>query len=124
MLSGCEVIGFVPTIDAERAREFYCGMLGLEFVEDDGFAMVVRTRGCLVRVVRVGEFKPQPFTMFGWESPAIEDEIRSLTAAGVIFERYGWFAQDALGIWSAPGGARVAWFKDPDGNVLSVSQHG
>jgi hypothetical protein len=69
------------------------------------------------------EVKPAPYTLLGWEVTDIGDEVRELAASGIKFERYGWFEQDALGIWTAPNGDKVAWFKDPDGNVLSVSQH-
>ena len=69
------------------------------------------------------EFTPHPFTLLGWEVTGIEKEVAALAEAGVVFERYGFFEQDALGIWTAPNGDKVAWFKDPDGNTLSVSQH-
>jgi catechol 2,3-dioxygenase-like lactoylglutathione lyase family enzyme len=123
MLSGCELIGIVPTTDAVRAKEFYCGVLGLKFIEDDGFAMVVGAHHATLRIVKMPEFKPFPFTLLGWEVGDISDEVRELQAAGVAFERYGYFEQDELGVWTAPNGSKVAWFKDPDGNTLSVSQH-
>ena len=123
MLRACDLIGIVPTLDKDKAKAFYCEVLGLEFVEDDGFAVVIRLKHGMLRIVKMPEFKPYPFTLLGWETAAIEDEVTALAAAGVVFERYGFFEQDALGIWTAPNGNKVAWFKDPDGNTLSVSQH-
>jgi catechol 2,3-dioxygenase-like lactoylglutathione lyase family enzyme len=123
MLSICELIGIVPTADPAKAKLFYEGVLGLRFIEDDGFALVFAAHHALIRLVKMQEFKPAPFTLLGWEVPDIGDEVRELAASGVAFERYDWFEQDALGIWTAPNGSKVAWFKDPDGNVLSISQH-
>jgi catechol 2,3-dioxygenase-like lactoylglutathione lyase family enzyme len=123
VLSSCELIGIVPTLDKEKAKAFYCDVLGLEFVEDDGFALVLKAHHAAIRIVKMPEFKPFPFTLLGWEVSAIEDEVRALGAAGVTFERFGFFEQDELCIWTAPNGNKVAWFKDPDGNVLSVAQH-
>ncbi len=123
MLRTNKVIGFVPTKDAERARRFFADVLGLQFVADDQFALVFDANGTMLRVVRVKDFTPFPFTLLGWEVSKIEDVVSGLEKKGVVFERYGWFEQDKLGIWTAPGGAKVAWFKDPDGNLLSVSEH-
>ncbi len=123
MLSHCELIGIVPTIDPGPARRFYEGVLRLRFIEDDGFALIFAAHHGTLRLVKMPEFKPAPFTLLGWEVASIEDEVRELTGAGVVFERYGFFEQDALGIWTAPNGSKVAWFKDPDGNTLSLSQH-
>ena len=77
----------------------------------------------MLRIARVKEFTPFPFTVLGWEVEAIEQAVADLGAKGVTFERFPGLRQDPLGIWTAPAGAKVAWFKDPDGNVLSVSQH-
>ena len=117
------LIGFIPTRDADVSRRFYEGVLGLRFVSDDTFAVVLDAEGTMIRLVRVGEFSPQPFTVLGWEVASIDETVDSLTAAGVTLERYGFPGQGEDGIWHAPGGAQVSWFKDPDGNVLSVSQH-
>lgn len=97
-------------------------MLGLRFVKDDGFAMVMDANGIMVRVTKA-QFTPAPFTILGWQVKEIEQVAAGLQGKGVQFERFGFFQQDALGIWTAPTGDKVAWFKDPDGNVLSVSQH-
>ena len=122
MLEQCELIGFVPVTDAVRARAFYVDVLGLEFVSDEPFALVVRAHGRMLRLVKMETVNPAAFTVLGWEVAAIGEMAQGLAGRGVVFLRYPWFEQDELGIWSAPGGAKVAWFKDPDGNVLSLSQ--
>ncbi len=124
MLGLIDTVAFVPTTDAEKARAFYEGVLGLRFVKDDGFAMVLDANGIMIRVAKVGkDFAPAQFTILGWQVSNIEDVVRALQAKGVHFEIFGFFKQDELGIWTTPTGDKVAWFKDPDGNVLSVSQH-
>jgi catechol 2,3-dioxygenase-like lactoylglutathione lyase family enzyme len=124
MLGSTHIVAFVPTRDAEKARAFYEGVLGLHFVKDDGFAMVLDANGIMIRVARVGkDFTPAQFTILGWQVSEIENVVRKLQEKGVHFEIFGFFKQDELGIWTAPTGDKVAWFKDPDGNVLSVSEH-
>ncbi len=123
MLGDKEIVGFVPTRDFEKSRTFYEGVLGLRFLRNDGFAMVLEANGVKVRVAKVPDFKPHAFTILGWQVPDIEAIVTALQARGVHFERFGFFEQDALGIWTAPSGDKVAWFKDPDGNIHSVSQH-
>jgi catechol 2,3-dioxygenase-like lactoylglutathione lyase family enzyme len=123
MLPSEKLIGFVAITDGARAKAFY-EKLGLTFVSEDPFAVVFDSNGNMIRVTKVNEFRPQPFTVLGWQVPDIVAAVKRLQGAGVTFERYGEFMQqDELGIWTAPGGAKVAWFKDPDGNTLSVSQH-
>jgi catechol 2,3-dioxygenase-like lactoylglutathione lyase family enzyme len=117
-------VGFIPTRNAEAARAFYEGVLGLPFVSDDQFALVFHLADdVMLRVVKVGEFQPAQFTIFGWEAFDIVSSLDALAAKGVEFLRFGFLEQDARGIWTSPSGARIAWFKDPDGNVLSISQH-
>ena len=124
MLGSTDIVAFVPTMDSKKARAFYEGTLGLRFVKDDGFALVLDSNGIMLRVGKVPpEFKPAQFTILGWQVSDIEGMVSRLQKKGVLFERYGFFEQDKLGIWTAPTGDKVAWFKDPDGNVLSVSQH-
>ena len=123
MITPGSLIGFVPITDGDRARAFYADVLGLHFVQDDGFAVVLRSGGNMIRLVRMPAVTPAQFTILGWEAAAIEDEVRALAARGVPFLRYSFFEQDELGIWTAPNGNKVAWFTDPDGNVLSLSQH-
>jgi catechol 2,3-dioxygenase-like lactoylglutathione lyase family enzyme len=124
MLGSINIIAFVPTNDTEKARAFYEGVIGLRFVKNDGFALVLDAHGIMVRVAKVPPpFTPAPFTILGWQVTDIEKMAAGLQAKGVHFERFGFFKQDDLGIWTAPTGDKVAWFKDPDGNILSVSQH-
>lgn len=123
MLGTMDIIGFIPTTDAAKARTFYEKVLGLSFVSDDEFALVFNANGNMIRVVKVKQFVPAPYTILGWEVHEIEKAVAALQEKGVHFERYGFFKQDELGIWTSPTGARVAWFKDPDGNTLSLSEH-
>ncbi|MGA8441764.1 MAG: VOC family protein [Candidatus Sulfotelmatobacter sp.] len=123
MLGSNNIVAFVPTKDATKSRAFYEGVLGLRFVKDDGFALVLDANGIMVRVSQAPQFTPAQFTILGWEVTDIEKMVAQLSEKGVRFERYGFIEQDDLGIWTAPTGDKVTWFKDPDGNVLSVSQH-
>jgi catechol 2,3-dioxygenase-like lactoylglutathione lyase family enzyme len=116
-----KVMAFVATADGRRARAFYEGVLGLRVVEDGPFAMVLDGKGTTIRVQKVNEVAPAQYTALGWEVPNIVETVRALAERGVVFSQYPGMQQDELGIWTAPGGARVAWFRDPDGNVLSVS---
>ncbi|MGH9495439.1 MAG: VOC family protein [Candidatus Sulfotelmatobacter sp.] len=123
MLGSTDIVAFVSVSDADKARAFYEGLLGLKFVKDDGFALVFDANGIMVRAAKMKEVTPQHFTVLGWQVNEIENVVGALTAKGVKFEVFGFFKQDELGIWIAPTGDKVAWFKDPDGNILSVSQH-
>jgi len=126
MLNKAELIAFVPTRDPQKARRFYEQTLGLELVSEDPFAVVIRANGVMIRIVNVSsvkEFQPFPFTILGWQVPDVENKVRELKTNGVTFERFAAMEQDDLGIWQSPSGARVAWFKDLDGNVLSVTEH-
>ena len=123
MLVSAKMIGFVPTKDSKKARSFYEGKLGFRFVSDDKFALVLRAGETMIRVSNVPDFTPAPFTVLGWEVSNIGEVVAHLTERGVTFEKYPFIQDLEHGIWTAPTGDRVAWFKDPDGNVLSVSQH-
>jgi catechol 2,3-dioxygenase-like lactoylglutathione lyase family enzyme len=122
MLADQRLVAFVATKQPERARAFYAETLGLRLVSDDPFAIVFDVGGTMLRVQKVEDFTPHPFTSAGWNVEDAAAIVDGLTARGVRFERFGFLEQDARGIWVAPGGARIAWFKDPDGNVLSVAQ--
>ena len=126
-LTNASPVGFILTRDAEAARAFYEGTLGLQFLSDEPFALVFRVGaepGTVLRVVKVPEsFTPASHTVFGWEVESIEEAVDELTGKGVTFLRYGYFEQDERAIWHAPGRAKIAWFKDPEGNTLSLSQH-
>lgn len=118
-----KIVAFVATRKPEQAKLFYRDKLGLKFLSDDSFALVFDIHGTMLRIARVQELNPAPYTVLGWEVEAIEETVSALNAKGVAFERFPGMPQDPLGIWAAPGGAKVAWFKDPDGNILSLSQH-
>lgn len=120
-----KVVTFVVTTKPEDAKAFYRDRLGFKFLQDDSFALVFDAHGTMLRVVKMKpkKFAPASYTILGWEVDAIEKAVTELSSRGVVFERFEGMAQDKLGVWSAPGGSKVAWFKDPDGNVLSLSQH-
>ena len=126
MLGSSAVIAFVPSRSPKKSRPFYEHTLGLGFISDDQFASVFDANDVMVRVVDVSSvegFEPFPFTILGWSVDDIGNTVKGLQKKGVKFERYAGMDQDQLGIWTSPGGARIAWFKDPDGNVLSLSEH-
>lgn len=122
MLGQAPIMAFVSTTDLERAQGFYEGVLGLAVEEVNGFACVLRGGGTMLRVTLVESLAPQPFTVLGWNVADLADTIDGLTAKGVTFRRYDGMGQDERGIWTAPGGGRIAWFSDPDDNVLSLTQ--
>jgi catechol 2,3-dioxygenase-like lactoylglutathione lyase family enzyme len=123
MLGSHNIMAFAPTLDANKARPFYESVLGLRVLSQDNFALALDANGIMLRVTNVPpSFKPQPFTTLGWQVPDIAKSVSELKQKGVRFESYGMPAQDADGIWTAPGGAKVAWFKDTDGNILSLTQ--
>lgn len=123
MLAASKLIGFVPTKDSKRSREFYEGKLGFQFVSDDQFALVMQAGDSMIRIAKAGNFTPAQYTVMGWEVTEIEAIVKWLNGRGVVFEKYPFVQDRELGIWTTPNGDKVAWFKDPDGNVLSLSQH-
>ena len=123
MLQHGKLTGFLITADYASARDFYEGRLGFEFVSQDQWALVVRTGGHLIRITRSPEFLPLRSTVLGWEVASVEEAVKWLATRGVETEKYPFVQDKELGIWTTPDGSKVAWFKDPDGNVLSVSQH-
>ncbi|WP_213805344.1 VOC family protein [Granulicella sp. dw_53] len=123
MLSNAPLITFIPTKDATLARSFYQNTLGLHFISDDEFAIVMEAAGTMLRIVRVGDFTPAPFTILGWQVDDIEATAIEMAAKDIHLCRYPHLQQSPIGVWTAPGGAKVAWFNDPDGNTLSISQH-
>ena len=122
MLEDCEIIAFTQTTQPDRAKAFYGDVLGLRFQQDSPFAVVFRAGRTMLRVQKVREFTPLPFTALGWKVIDINTTVRDLSQKGVVFERYSGMPQDDVGVWTTPDGAKVAWFKDPDGNVLSLTQ--
>ena len=123
MLTSGKLVGFLATTDYDRARAFYEGKLGFEFVSLDQFALVVRAGEQKIRITKVPNFTPLSGTVLGWEVDDIEAVVIWLKDRGVATDKYSFVADQELGIWIAPSGDKVAWFKDPDGNVLSVSHH-
>jgi hypothetical protein len=123
MLAAGKLIGFVPTRDSKLSREFYEGKLGFQFVSDDQFALVMQAGDSMIRIAKAGTFTPAPYTVMGWEVTDIEGMVKWLSGRGVIFEKYPFVQDRELGIWTTPNGDKVAWFKDPDGSILSLSQH-
>ena len=119
------MIGFVLTGNPEKAKAFYGDVLGFRLMSDDNFALVFDANGTMVRVGKGQKVTPAPNTVLGWEVDDIHAAIRELTPRGVRFEQFNlpFMKQDELGVWMPPNGDQVAWFKDPDGNVLSISQH-
>jgi catechol 2,3-dioxygenase-like lactoylglutathione lyase family enzyme len=122
VLGEATVVAFLATSDAARARDFYTGALGLRVVEDGPFALVLDAGGVTLRVQKVERVSVPAGTAIGWSVPDVDTVVRGLAERGVEFLRYERLEQDELGIWESPAGARVAWFTDPDGNVLSVTE--
>ena len=123
MLEDKKLKAFIPTVDIEKAKDFYSNVLGLELISEDQYGMEFNTNGALLRITKVNKLTPHPFTVLGWDVDNLPFMIASLKKAGIEFERYNFLEQDDLGIWSAPGGVKVAWFKDPDGNLLSLTEY-
>ena len=113
---------FLATANAERSRAFYERVVGLKFESEDPFALVFRVGESMLRIQKVKQLRVPPYTALGWEVADIRKTVRALREAGVDFQRYEGLIQDSDGIWSAPSGAFVAWFQDPDGHVLSLTQ--
>jgi catechol 2,3-dioxygenase-like lactoylglutathione lyase family enzyme len=123
MLTQQEIISFVATRQPEKAKAFYADVLGLKLLEDGWHALIFMTGNTRLHVQKVNEFAPQPFTVLGWKVADIKATAAALAQRGVQFERYPGMEQDAAGIWTTPDGAgKVCWFKDPDGNTLSLTE--
>lgn len=122
MLNKHSLIAFVATTDPRRAKTFYAKTLGLRLVSEDAFALVFDAAGTMLRVTVVQALQPAVYTILGWIVPDIRRAVRNLERRGVVFRRFADLEQDDFGVWSAPSGACVAWFGDPDGNTLSVTQ--
>jgi catechol 2,3-dioxygenase-like lactoylglutathione lyase family enzyme len=122
-LQQAEVMAFAVTRDSEACRRFYEGKLGLRLIADEPTALVLASGGTVIRFQKMPDHQPEKFTVLGWKVPDIRATAARLAAADVKIERFAWMTfQDASGIATFPNGDRVAWFKDPDGNVLSIAQ--
>ena len=117
------VVTFLMTVNPEAAVPFYRDTLGFTYLRDDGFALVFDMKGVMLRIAKASKFAPVPNTVLGWETADIDSAVDALERKGVTFERYPNMSQDERGICTFPGGDKVAWFKDPYGNVLSISHH-
>ena len=122
MLNGFDIGAFVATSDPARARDFYQNVLGLEFVSDEPYAIVFNANGTTLRIQKVEHVAAAPYTALGWHVKDIASVVTSLSECGVEFLKFEGFGQDEMGIVTFPNGARVAWFKDPDGNTLSLDE--
>jgi predicted enzyme related to lactoylglutathione lyase len=122
MLANETLKTFVPTIKPQEAKTFYQDILELKLLSEDNYGIDFDSGGTLLRVITVRELKPHEFTILGWNVKDIETMIRTLNGKGVYCEKYDFLTQDELGIWTSPNNSKVAWFKDPDGNILSLSQ--
>jgi catechol 2,3-dioxygenase-like lactoylglutathione lyase family enzyme len=123
-LGNYNIIGFATIVDVDRAKQFYRDTLGLRLVsEEPPFALVFEAHGIMLRLGMGKELPPARGTVLGWQVPDIVAAVKDLAQAGVQFERYEFIKQDDLGVWTTPTGSKVAWFKDPDGNILSLSEH-
>jgi len=123
MLADAPLVAFVPTVDLERSHAFFGGVLGLTRVEASPYANAYDAGGSALRITRVEALEPVVFTILGWNVTDIAATIAALRAGGVDPIEYPGMDQDADGVWTAPGGSRIAWFRDPDGNTLSLGQH-
>jgi catechol 2,3-dioxygenase-like lactoylglutathione lyase family enzyme len=123
MLDSAKLVAFGATSRAAEASRFYRDALGLRLRSEDDYALVFDANGVELRLQKVATVKPQPFTMLGWQVPDLDALLDTLGRRGVRCERFPGMGQDARGVWRAPSGARVAWFKDPDGNILSAAQY-
>ena len=122
MLATSDVIAFASTTDLARARTFYEATLGLPVVDENAFACVFDAHGTMLRITAVGEVAHPGYTVLGWRVSDISATVTGLESQGVVFTRYDGMNQDAQGVWTTPNGDRVAWFTDPDGNVLSLTE--
>jgi predicted enzyme related to lactoylglutathione lyase len=123
MLSDKTIMAFVAVSDAAKARSFYEGVLGLTFKRSDPYALVFDCHGIDLRMSIIKDLKPTHYSVLSWLVPDIQAMVAALKTKGVVFEIYDGMGQDKMGIWKTPDGSQVAWFKDPAGNVLSLTQY-
>jgi catechol 2,3-dioxygenase-like lactoylglutathione lyase family enzyme len=122
VLNKSNLIGFAATSNPTKARQFYEESLGLTFVSADQFALVFEANGTMLRIQNVDKVNPHGYTALGWRVADIRNEVRRLSQRGVRFARFEGMNQDEDGIWTAPSKAKIAWFTDPDGNILSLTE--
>ncbi len=122
MLAQATITAFLPTTDQEVSKQFYMNILGLKLVSQDAYAIELEGGGVALRITTVDQFTPQPFTVLGFRVVDIDYQVKTLLQKGLDFETYSSLSQDDLGIWTSPSGAKIAWFKDPDGNLISLTE--
>ena len=122
MMSSRKPISFIATSDPDAARSFYADVIGLELVESSPYALVFSDGGHMLRVQIVADFQAPPYTAHGWQVTYIDGTIAELTAKGAHFEQFDQLDQSPEGVWKSPGGPKIAWMKDPAGNILSLSE--
>ena len=122
MLESSPIIAFAAATDLNRAKVFYEQVLGLPVAEHNDFVCVLDANGTMLRLTAVAEVRQAGYTVLGWKVPDIAAAVRGLASRGVLFLRYDGMDQDEDAVWTTPGGDKVAWFADPDGNVLSLTQ--
>jgi catechol 2,3-dioxygenase-like lactoylglutathione lyase family enzyme len=122
MLTRARLMAFAATAKPDEARHFYADVLGLPLTEESPFALVFDVAGTMLRVQKVEAFVPAGHTALGWQVDDIRGTIHKLAQRGIRMERFDGLPQDESGVWTTPDGAGVAWFKDPDGNILSLTQ--
>lgn len=123
MLTKPTITAFLPTVNQGQSKQFYKNTLGLKLVSEDDYALEFEGGGVILRITIVENFDPHPFTVLGFKIEDITFQVKSLINEGVIFERYNSLEQNDLGIWTSPSKAQIAWFKDPDGNLLSLTEY-
>jgi len=123
MLSEPTITAFLPTTRPEESKQFYQRILGLNLISEDDYALEFEGNGTRLRITVVDEFEPHPFTVLGFKIVDLVSQVESLTKKGVVFERYASLEQDEFGVWIAPSMAKIAWFKDPDGNLVSLTEY-
>lgn len=121
MLENQPIIAFAATQNPAVSRRFYEDVLGLRFMADEPSALIFDAAGTMLRIQKVDKLTPHPFTSIGWKVVDMRATVAALTKLGVKFERYEFLSQDEQGVWTTPDGSAVAWFKDPDGNVVSLT---
>ncbi len=122
MLGSCDVMAVITTTNTDAARQFYGQTLGLQLTGITPYALVFDAHGTTLRVAIAQTVSPAPYTVLGWIVPDIAATLHGLVERGVQPSRFEGVEQDGEGIWTTPTGSKVAWFKDPDGNSLSVTE--
>lgn len=122
MLGDCDIIAFIATAHPEQAKVFYNELLGLPLMEDTPFALVFDANGTMLRIQKVETLTKVGYTALGWQVGAIDEAVEVLGKRGIRFDRYPGLPQDEQGVWTTPEGNKIAWFSDPDGNTLSLTE--